>query len=290
MSQIEGLGTPGTPVGGVLTVQGSPSGSSLPTNSKTFDGSGNAIGSINSAGLFNLAVSQSATNYVASTVNSTTTQLASNATFTGPLETAFNQQSYSILLACDQPGTLKLNQYINATDTVPVQSSIFNLTAGQAFARSGVVNGNYFNLSFKNTGAAATTTLNINTAYGTIPSATQLNNAPISINEINGIAVTPYLNGALPTRDAINGSIVFGNLSVGTTAVEAKVGAARLVGRGVLSIAPVDGVVYYGGAGVTTSNGTPIFKNEKASISATDNVPIYLVSAGTVNVRLIEGV
>ena len=137
-----------------------------------------------------LMVGQAATNFVFSTVNSTTSQLAASATFTGTIESVVNQQSYSILLTSDQPGTLTLNQLIDAGGTRLAQTTAFAITAGTPFARSGVMNGNYAQVTFQNTGASTTTTLRIDTAYGTIPSATALNNAPSAINEINGTAIS----------------------------------------------------------------------------------------------------
>jgi hypothetical protein len=154
------------------------------------DSMGNPIGNINSAGISNLAVALGATNYALSSLNSTLIQLASGATFTGSVENSFNQQSYSILLTSDQNGTLVVKQYIDAAGTRLTQTQTYSITANSGFARSGVVNGNYISLTFTNNGPSTTTTLNINTAYGTLPSATQLNNSPISINEVNGTNFT----------------------------------------------------------------------------------------------------
>ena len=154
------------------------------------DGAGVVIGpAVVSAGN-NLPVALGATNYVLSTANTTTSQLAVGATFTGTVENTFNQQSYSILLTSDQDGTLTLKQYTDAAGLVVNSTSVIDVKAGIPVAQSNVVNGNYFNLTFKNIGSATTTTLNINTAYGTIPATTQLNNAPVSINEIGGTALT----------------------------------------------------------------------------------------------------
>ena len=152
------------------------------------DAAGNAIGPMVISAGTNLPIAIGATNYVASTNNSTTAQLASNATFTGTIETVFNQQSFSILITSDQNGTLTINNYIDSGGTRLAQTLTYQITAGVGFARSGVVNGNYFNITFKNTGASTTTTLRVDTAYGTIPSATQLNNGPVALNEVNGTA------------------------------------------------------------------------------------------------------
>lgn len=154
------------------------------------DGAGVVIGpAVVSAGN-NLPVALGATNYVLSTVNTSVAQLAVGATFTGGIETTFNQQSYSILLTSDQDGPLTLRQYTDAAGTFVNSTVVINVKAGVPIAQSNVVNGNYFSLTFKNVGAATTTTLNINTAYGTIPATTQLNNAPQALNEIGGTALT----------------------------------------------------------------------------------------------------
>jgi hypothetical protein len=136
-----------------------------------------------------LMVAQSATNYFASTVNSTDAQLAVSQTFTGVVETAFNQQSFSVLLVSDQAGTLTILQYIDAGGTQLIQTLVIDHLAGIPIARSGVINGNYIKTAYKNTGLATTTTLKLDIAYGTIPSATQLNNNPVSLNEVNGTAI-----------------------------------------------------------------------------------------------------
>jgi hypothetical protein len=179
------------------------------TDIMVVDAFGNPINSVLSAGLYNLAVAQGATNYVASSVNSSVAQLAASATFTGTPESTFNQQSYSILVTSDQNMTLTVLQYIDAAGTKVISSIPYSIIAGAPFARSGVLNGNYCKVTVQNNGASATTTFQIDTAYGTIPSATQLNNAPCAINEINGVAFSTTTKNAqatnvLPTQDLHN--------------------------------------------------------------------------------------
>lgn len=159
------------------------------TDVSIVDSLGNPISSVQGGtNTYNLTVAQSATNFAASTVNSTTAQLAAGATFTGTIETAFNQQSGSFLLTSDQNGTFTVNQYIDLAGTRKTSAFVFPIIAGIPFSKSYPVNGNFINVSFTNNGAVATTTLNINTAYGTIPSATGLGNTPTSLDEVNGTA------------------------------------------------------------------------------------------------------
>ena len=168
----------------------------------TNDGTGLSLNSLSAGtGMNGLLVATGATNYVTSTLNSTTTQLAAAATFTGTIETVFNEPSASILLVCDQAGILTINQYETSSSASLTASTSFitsATTAGNCFARSFVINGNYINFTFKNNGASTTTTLNLNVAYGNILPATQLLNLPVAINEIAGVAIT---TGAIPTKD-----------------------------------------------------------------------------------------
>lgn len=155
--------------------------------SQIVDSANNPIDSIlATTGVRALDVAMSATNYMLSTVNSTTTQLNAAATFTGTIETIFNQQIASVLLTSDQNGTLTLRQYIDAGGTRKTNDWVYPIVANVPFSRSFPVNGNFFNLLFTNGGGVATTTLSINTAYGTLAAATNLGNGPVSIDEVNG--------------------------------------------------------------------------------------------------------
>jgi len=138
------------------------------------------------------------TNFIASVNNSTTAQLGAGATFTGVIESIFNQQSVSLLLTSDKAGTLTLNQYIDAAGTKLISSWVYSLSAGVPFSRAFTGNGNYFNLTYKNIDSSSTTTLQIDTAYGTLSATTNLGNGNISINEINGDSIS----NTIPSQSA----------------------------------------------------------------------------------------
>ena len=196
------------------------------------DGAGLVIGpAIVSGGENSLPVAQSATNFVFSTVNSSAVQLAASATFTGVVESAVSQQSYSILVASDQPGTLNILQYIDAGGTKLIQTVTITHLANVPIARSGVINGNYIKVTYQNTGASTTTTFQLDTAYGTIPASTQLNNFPMSLSEVNGTAISlgqTTMAASLPVVIASNqASIpVAATLSAETTKVIGTVNVA----------------------------------------------------------------
>ena len=70
-------------------------------------------------------------------------------------------------------------------------------------------------------------------------------------------------------------------ITVGVTAVEAKVGGSRLAGRKLLVISPLDNDVYWGfRSDVTTANGFPIAKLQVAIFSVDDSIAVYLIAAG----------
>jgi hypothetical protein len=125
-----------------------------------------------------------------STNNSTTAQLASNATFTGVIETALDQPSMSLLLTTDQPVTLTVFQYIDIAGTFAAQPIVFYIPANQGFSYSLPLNANYVRVTAKNTGTATTTTLNLNTAYGSLPSADGQGRVPVSQADCYPLLVT----------------------------------------------------------------------------------------------------
>lgn len=137
-----------------------------------------------------LPIQPAAAYYVAATGNSTTSQLTAGSTFTGSIEDVLSQPSVSILITCDQPCTLTINQYIDGSGVYKASTHTYTLTANQNFARSFTINANYFNLTLQNTGAASTTTLNINTYYGTIATAGQAP-AAVAMPVVMAIDQTP---------------------------------------------------------------------------------------------------
>ena len=102
-------------------------------------------------------------------------------------------------------------------------------------------------------------------------------------------------NHDVGVSDGLHGSGVYGNLALTTanTAYEVKVGGSRLTGRKSLTIMPIDADMYWGySSSVTTSNGTPIFRNQfqEFSLDANDaTVQVWLVCAtASKNARITE--
>lgn len=166
-----------------------------------------------------------ATNFFfsASGQNTSTTQLAAAATFTGTIESTSSQQCISILLTVDQPGTLTVNQFIDGAGTFKTNSYVYNVLAGVPFSENFTANGNYAQVIFKNTGGSTTTTLNLNTAYGTLPAVDNFGNAPMSLPMIYSaynVAGVIALNTVLLTVDCINAAgVSIQCTAMGTTGV-----------------------------------------------------------------------
>lgn len=173
---------------------------------------GTAIGSLAlGTAVEGIMTAQGATDFFFSTANATTAQLAAGATFTGTVESIISAQAWSILLTSDQPGTLVLSEFIDAGGTRVTTSKSIAIAANVPFSRAYTANGNYFRLTFQNTGAVATTTLNINTAFGVLPAVTNLGNAPVALNEVNGTALSlgqGAMAASLPVVIASNQSAV----------------------------------------------------------------------------------
>jgi hypothetical protein len=170
-----------------------------------------------------LPISINAANFIFSSVNSSTAQLAAGATFTGTVEDLRSQPAISILLTSDQPGILKIFQYTDASGLVLDQTWTINTAASpaQQTALSRTINANYIKVSWQNAGGGTTTTLNLNTAYGTIPAATNLGNGPVSIEEIGGVAVSGSLpvtlgSATLSTRDVALQNALTNDQPIGT--------------------------------------------------------------------------
>jgi hypothetical protein len=199
---------------------------------KNQDNSGVGIDSLTAGtGANGLMMAQGATNFFVSTLNSSTAQLAAAATFNGTIESVLSAPYASIIIDTDQTGTLVVKQYITSAAGTQVINTTFNIPAkasGNCFGRSFPINGNYFSISYTNTGASATTTLNINVAYGNINATTQLLNLPTSLNEINGTALSlgqVAMASSLPVVIASNQSSipVAATLQAGS-AIAGKVG------------------------------------------------------------------
>jgi hypothetical protein len=97
-------------------------------------------------------------------------------------------------------------------------------------------------------------------------------------------------NQNLYTADIINTGSQFRAQSVTTTAAEALGAATILANRKFIQITPTNGTIYYGtSSSVTTTTGTPLFSNQTLTIALGPSVHLWVISAGTVDTRVMEG-
>lgn len=97
-------------------------------------------------------------------------------------------------------------------------------------------------------------------------------------------------NGQILSQDTIGTSGQYRAQSVTTSAAEALGAATILTNRKFISITPTNGTVFWGfNSSVTVSSGTPIFKNQTFTLSATDAVHIFVIAGSTIDCRIAEG-
>jgi len=81
------------------------------------------------------------------------------------------------------------------------------------------------------------------------------------------------------TKSAFGGGGVYGEITIGTSAVEIKVGASRLARRVLVTMQPVDRDMYCGyDSSVTVANGTKIFKSQLVIWDADDQSQIWCIT------------
>lgn len=108
-------------------------------------------------------------------------------------------------------------------------------------------------------------------------------------------AETNYVNASnnneLQTSDISNNGGTNGAITVSTSSIEAKVGVSALSNRKNLTVYNNgNNTIYWGySSGVTTSNGTPIYKDQFVSWDIGPNTSVYLIaSSGSNNIRISE--
>lgn len=98
-------------------------------------------------------------------------------------------------------------------------------------------------------------------------------------------------NKDLFSEDVTRTDGVQGAITLGTTAIEVKVGASKLVNRKSVTVYNNSNKTIYWGytSGVTTATGTPITKDGFAAWSRQADKSIYIISADTgLDIRVTE--
>jgi hypothetical protein len=103
--------------------------------------------------------------------------------------------------------------------------------------------------------------------------------------------VNASATGELYTADVLKGSAVYGAITVGTSAVELKVGGSVLANRKhILFQNTSNKDIYFGfNNSVTTSNGLLISRGSERSFDVTDSLSIWVISGSAgLDCRLAE--
>jgi len=135
---------------------------------------------------------------------------------------------------------------------------------------------------------ASTSTVTAN--QGTANTAS--NAWPIKITDGTDTALVTT-NSDLKVSDGLRNGGVYGalTLTTGNTAYEAKVGGSRLSNRKSLTITALDDMYWGYNNGVTTSNGTPLYKNQSISfaVDPDSTFQVWVVaSANSKTARITE--
>lgn len=112
-----------------------------------------------------------------------------------------------------------------------------------------------------------------------------------AFQDSSGNIILPTLlkDGSIPVSELLSASAQYRAQSISATASELLGASAILVNRKVLGVTPTNGTIYIGfNSSVTTTTGTPIFKNQSVTIAATDTIHVYAVAANAVDCRVYE--
>lgn len=92
----------------------------------------------------------------------------------------------------------------------------------------------------------------------------------------------------LGVADVLTSTGTQGTITVGTSAVEAKVGGAALTNRKILTVQPAGNIFCGFSSGVTTSTGFTIYKDAVAIFDVSETGKIYLIATGNTSVKIGE--
>jgi len=131
--------------------------------------------------------------YPSSTVNNSSVQLAAGATFTGGIETVLSLQAAQVMIKCDQPYNVFIDQFIDLAGTQLVATYTFTRLAGVPLNENVTLPGNYMRVRVTNTGAAATTTFVLETTFGI------MDTQPNTLSNFGNLRVVAQENGVVST-------------------------------------------------------------------------------------------
>lgn len=160
------------------------------------------------AGVTN-GVQITALTYPQSTGNNSVIQLASGATFTGAIETVLSLQAAQIMVTCDQPYSVFIDQFIDLAGTKLVGTSTFTRLTGVPLNENVTLPGNYMRVRITNTGSSATTTFRLDTTFGI------MNTQPNTLSNLGNLRVVAQENGVVSTVNSTSTNLAGGGVFTG---------------------------------------------------------------------------
>ena len=140
--------------------------------------------------------------YTVNTGNSSTTNLAAGASFTGTLSNVTNgEPEIQISISSDQPLEVTLEQYNDASMLEPLPEIHFDVEPNSASHNKGGLNqnlnlvGNYFRMVVQNVGVSTTTLFSLKVTTGFMPiGARNYTSPPLGTDEGMGVRALPQIN------------------------------------------------------------------------------------------------
>lgn len=246
---------------------------------------------------------------VISTANSSTAVLGANAAFTGTSEDVSNFAMITVQLFTDQiSATLGFKPQYSIDGTNWDDGDAYTIVANDGKFYTFPTQAKFFRISYTN-GAVAQTVFRMQCIFhrNIVKSSSHRigdtlsdeNDAELvkSINtakRLDGVydTLASTNNNELRTADLVSASGAEAALTVGTSAVEVKVGGSAISNRKIVTVYNNSvSIIYWGRtSGVTTSSGTPIIPGRLMVFEGfSASQPIYIIgSAASLNVRITE--
>jgi hypothetical protein len=210
-------------------------------NSVLVDAAGNSVGTTPAGTSNGLNTQLTGITFTLSTLNSSTAQLASGATFTGTIESTFNQPAGQILIVCDQPYTVFADQFDGANNRISTDT--FTRLGGVPTNETIQINADSFRIRVTNNGPVTTTGLRIETTYGPLTPLPRVNsnlgNFKTALNEINGAPVDTGLGAS--TAGTVRVAISSDSAGVNPNGLDALISDSLATdGNGIVGNSQVD--------------------------------------------------
>lgn len=219
--------------------------------------------------------------------NSSTTAIGSLGTYTGYQSNLNGYNSVSVSVWADKNASLQIQMgnMVSGTFT-PQKYYIFTYTANDStFTKSVPAEAPYYRVVLSNSEATDMTSLKLTSMLH------KGHNLPITDNGRVEVEIPDTVNinavGVTVTADSVTvnvpSTITNGTKSVTTSASAlASTASAKLV---IVTNDNESGIIYWGGSGVTTSNGEPIYPKTSHWIEISDPANVYVIGSTSLTAR-----